>query len=319
MRSVRISRCIPLVLAGVALAAAGCGAAGRADPGSAAGTRASERMAARTVAGLSCRATTTRGTELLPAAFRPVAVVRCLEEARGIPGRGLWGFEVKQRADRSLGGFVASLRRPSVRTPPSVICPAVLYAAPSFVLVDGHGRVVRPALPVRACGVPFAAPIRALEKLPWVTVSVRRTGQLATHAELVAGCAPRSKDVIRIYSRSSPGFLRPSAGGPVFAPRPPRLRICVYQDGSDRFIRGGLIGQAAESKLLAGIQGARRSARCMLPHARYAVLLAVSPASRGGQIANAELGGCDRILHPDGQVGTISRAARAIIASAGRS
>jgi len=149
-----------------------------------------------------------------------------------------------------------------------------------------------------------------------VTVSVRRTVQLATRAELQAGCDPQWKDVIQMdtYVR----LLQPSAGGPAFSPRPPRLRICIYKDSSHTFIRGGLISRAAESRLLGDIQGGRTSTRCRQPHTEYAVLLAVSPAYRGGQIAEAELGGCFRILRPDDRVGTISPAGLAIIRATGR-
>lgn len=268
------------------------------------------------VAGVPCTATTAKPTGPIPAAFRPVAVVQCYPLARGIPGRGLWRFEVKQQADHRLAAFIAALRRPSVATPPQVMCAVPAFGDPSFALVDRHGRIVRPALPVGECGRPFPAAIADLRHLPWVTVSVRRTVQLATRAELQAGCDPRWKDIIQMENGSLLG--QPSAGGPAFSPRPPQLRICVYQDGPDTFIGGGIISQAAESKLLGDIQGGRTSVRCLRPHADYAVLLAVSPAFRGGQIAEAELGGCDRILRPDNRVGTISPAGLDIIRAAGR-
>jgi hypothetical protein len=169
------------------------------------------------------------------------------------------------------------------------------------------------------CGQPFPEAITALDHLSWVTISVRRTVQVATRAELVAGCDSQWKDVIKEDSQRGSTLLSPSAGGPAFSPRPARLRICIYQDPSHNFLRGGFISQAAESKLLGEIQGGRSSTRCGRPHTAYAVLLAVSPQARGGQIAEAELGGCGRILRPDYQVGTVSRAGLAIISQAGRS
>jgi hypothetical protein len=301
------------LVVGMALVAAGCSAASQVGPGSTAGHRPAGMAAASDV---PCTATTAQPTKPLPAAFRPVAVVRCYPKARGIPGHGLWSFEVKQKADHRLAAFIAALRRPSIPTPPQTLCLTVGYLDPPFALVDRHGQILRPTLPVKECGQPFPAAISDLEHLPWVTISVRRTAQLATRAELQAGCDPRYKDVIRMdsYFRT----LRPSAGGPAFSPRPPRLRVCIYQDRSQTFIRGGIISQAAESKLLGDIQGGRTSTRCRLPHAEYAVLLAVSPAYRGGQIAEAELGGCDRILRPDNRVGTISPAGLDIIRAAVR-
>jgi len=192
-----------------------------------------------------------------------------------------------------------------------------LYLEPSFVLIDRRGRVIRPAIPVMECGRPLPAAITALQHLRWVTVSVRRTVQIATRAELAAGCDPQWKDVIKLESQRG-SALNLSAGGPAFSPRPARLRICIYQDRTHSFLRGGFISQAAESKLLGEIQGGRTSTRCGRPHTAYAVLLAVSAGSRGGQIAEAELGGCGRILRPDNQVGTVSRAGLAIITQAGR-
>jgi len=225
----------------------------------------------------------------------------------------LWRFEVKQRADHGLAKFISALRRPSVTTPANVACLTILYLEPSFVLIDRRGRVLRPALPVMECGKPFPAAITALQHLPWLTVSVRRTKQIATRAELASGCSSQWGDLFKM------GNLQPSGGGPAFSPRPARLRVCIYQDPSHNFIRGGYISQAAETKLLAEIQGGLTSTRCARPHTVYAVLLAVSPETRGGQIAEAELNGCGRIYRPDYQVGTVSRAGLAIISQAGRS
>jgi hypothetical protein len=219
---------------------------------------------------------------------------------------------VKQRADHGLGKFIAALRRPSVATPADVGCLSILYLEPSFVLIDRRGGVIRPALPVMECGRPFPAAITALKHLRWVTVSVRRTVQLATRAELAAGCNPQWGDLLKM------GNLQLSGGGPAFSPRPARLRICIYQDPSHSFLRGGFISQAAESKLLANTQGGRTSTRCGRPHTVYAVLLAVWPMSRESQIAEAELDGCGRIFRPDNQVGTVTRAGLAIVSQAGR-
>jgi hypothetical protein len=297
------------VLAGVALVTVSCSAS---PAKSHAPVRAIDAAVTSSVAGVSCRATTAKATRPLPPDFRPVAVVRCYRKARGINGRGLWRFEVKQQADHGLGTFIAALRRPSVATPADVGCLSILYLEPSFALIDRHGRVIRPALSAMECGKPFPAAITALRHLPWVTVSVRRTVQIATRAELASGCSPQWGDLFKM------GNLDPSAGGPAFSPRPPRLRICIYQDPWHKFVRGGFISQAAETKLLAEIQGSLTSTRCARPHSVYAVLLAVSPESRGGQIAEAELSGCGRIYRPDYQVGTVSRAGLAIISQAGR-
>ena len=144
--------------------------------------------------------------------------------------------------------------------------------------------------------------------------SVRRTVQIATRAELRSGCNPTYGDVIA----SGPYFrqLPVSSGGPAFSPRPPRLRICLYRRGSGAFIRGGIISQQAESELLAAIQAGRSSPSCRRQHTSYAVLEAVSPTHRGGQVAEVEIAGCNRILRPDNSVGAISPAGLKIISEA---
>jgi hypothetical protein len=267
----------------------------------------------RAIARLPCKATTALGAKPLPATFKPVAVVRCYGFARGVNGHGLWRFNVKQQASHRLGAFIAALRRPSARRPAGTMCTLVDYASPPFALVDRQGRVRRAALPSSECGQPFPAAITDLQRLPWVTVSVRRTVHIATRAELRSGCNPTYGDVIA----SGPYFrqLPMSSGGPAFSPRPPRLRICLYQRGSGAFLRGGIISQHAESELLAAIQAGRSSASCRRRHTSYAVLEAVSPTRRGGQIAEAEIAGCNRILRPDNSVGTISPAGLKIISS----
>src|SRR6266853_376426 len=124
------------LLIGMAVAAAGCSSAGPARPGS---PRAAGVLGAAAVSAaddLSCRATTADATKPLPRGFSPVAVVRCYPKARGINGRGLWAFEVRQRADHGLGSFVATLRRHSLPTTPGVACLSIGYFVPSFVLID---------------------------------------------------------------------------------------------------------------------------------------------------------------------------------------
>src|SRR5258708_2357040 len=95
------------------------------------------------------------------------------------------------------------------------------------VALDTVGCSASPADPVMECGRPFPAAITALQHLRWVTVSVRRTVQIATRAELAAGCDPQWKDVIKLESQRG-SALNLSAGGPAFTPRPARLRICIY-------------------------------------------------------------------------------------------
>jgi hypothetical protein len=303
-----------VVVIGAGLATVACSGPGQPGHGPAPGSRVPSTAVTRAIAGLPCNATTALAGKPLPATFTPVAVVRCYSKARGVDGHGLWRFNVKQQANRRLGAFVGALRRPSVQTPPGTACLLIRYAAPAFAVVDRQGRVLRPTLPSTECGKPFLAAITDLEHLPWVTVSVHRTVQIATRAELRAGCDPTYKDIIA--SGPSLRQLPLSPGGPVFSPRPPQLRICIYQRGSGTFSRGGIISQKAESKLLADIQAGRSSATCRRRHTSYAVLLAVSPTGRGGEMAEVEIAGCNRILRPDNSLGTISPAGLKVIGEA---
>jgi hypothetical protein len=306
-----IIRWTGVLLAGLTLVAAGCGGSGHTARGPGAHV-----LLAASAADVPCKATTARPGGRLSPAFKPVLVVRCYPKAHGVPGRGLWRYQVKQKADHQLAPFVAALRRASVSTPAGTACLAVGYLDPSFVLLDRRGKLVRPSLPVKECGQPFQAAITALEHLPWVTVSVRRTVQLATRAELTSGCNPKWKDVV--HDARGAWLPPPSPGGPAFTRVPPRLRVCIYRHGANTFIRGGLISLAAERRLLGDIDGGKTSTRCRLPYTAYAVLFAVSAPQSGGQIAQAELGGCHRILGPDYQVGAVSQAGLEILRAAGR-
>jgi len=303
-----------IVLISAGLATVACSGPAQPGQGPAPVSHVPVTAVTRAIARLPCKATMAPSGKPLPAAFTPVAVVRCYSRARGVNGHGLWRFSVKQQANRRLNAFVAALRRPSVPTPAGTECLLIRYAAPPFALVDRQGRIFRPALPSTECGRPFQAAITDLEHLPWVTVSVRRTVQLATRAELRAGCAPTFKDLIA--SGPSLRALPLSPGGPAFSPRPPRLRICTYQRGSGTFIRGGIISHKAESELLADLQAGRSSPGCRRQHTSYAVLEAVSPTRRGGEIAEVEIGGCNRVVRPDNSLGSISPAGLKVISTA---
>lgn len=192
-----------------AVAALGTAAAALGVPGGSAPRAGLARgIAASAVASVPCAAATAKPTGALPDAFTPVAVIRCVQEERVIPGHGLWRFEVKQQADHGLAAFIADLRVPSTRAPQA--CLYFIYGHSPFALVDRHGQVLRPTLPTDGCGT-FPAAITDLQHLPWVTVSVRRTVQLATRTELQAACERQWKNVVQLESGSR--LMRPSACG----------------------------------------------------------------------------------------------------------
>jgi hypothetical protein len=98
-----------ILMAGAGLITVGCSASGQQDQGSAPLTQLPAAVVTRAVAGVPCGATNARPRKALPAAFKPVAVVRCYSKARGVNGQGLWRFMVKQRADHHLATFIAAL------------------------------------------------------------------------------------------------------------------------------------------------------------------------------------------------------------------
>jgi hypothetical protein len=91
----------------------------------------------------------------IPADFTPVAVVRCREETRHIPGEGSWVVQVTERADTPVPELVDMLRKPSDPPPPAdVACTLELRTVPYFVLVDAHGKALLPAVRRRRAASP---------------------------------------------------------------------------------------------------------------------------------------------------------------------
>jgi hypothetical protein len=313
-------------LAAVALVVAGCGMArvpgagpaAPSAPGSAAGT-----VSAGVARNVPCR--TPRHDPVgvsLPAGFTPVAAIRCIETDQKVPGHGLWEFTLKQVAGRGLARLAAALRRPSVIPPPNLMCAVPGLAVPPFVLLGRDGRVISPKLPVGECGNPQRQVLTAVRKLRWVTVSARRDIQVETQAGIRSGCPSGWKDMIGFLDSTvrSGGSMHASAGGPVFASRPPSLRVCVYRDRSgplDTYLVGGdRVSGTAETKVLQGITGGRSSAGCHRPHAMFVLLQPAGVA--GSLVAYVEIGGCQRVLRPDNRIGQASPAALAIINQVGR-
>jgi hypothetical protein len=73
----------------------------------------------------------------------------------------------RQVAAGNLGRLMTALRAPSVRPRPSVICPVQAVEIAWFVLVARSGQVLRPKIPVTACGDPSPAVLASLNALRW--------------------------------------------------------------------------------------------------------------------------------------------------------
>lgn len=251
----------------------------------------------------------------LPARFVVTAALRCIESDQMVPGHGLWQFELRQVTRHGLARLATALRRPSVRPPSGLACAVPGFFVPPFVLLGANGQMIYPKLPTGECGNPLPQVLAAVRALRWVTVSSRRQVQVETQAGVQSGCPAGWKDMIGFLASFDHGrSLRSSPGRQVFPSRPPLLRVCVYRDRSgplDTFLVGGSrISGAAETTLLDGMAAGRNSATCPKPHAMFAVVL---PPGMGGQPTYVEIGGCNRVLRPDNQIGQATPAARAII------
>lgn len=104
----------------------------------------------------------------IPDGFKAVAALRCLTPQQLTTGAGAQVTE--QRATSGLDAVLAELRRSSdPRT--TGPCTAIKRLVPYFVIIDGSGQTIRPAVPVDSCGQPRVSALNAIGALPWQTVS----------------------------------------------------------------------------------------------------------------------------------------------------
>ena len=106
----------------------------------------------------------------LPAGFAAEAAILCDTAIKLVHKREHAVF-TERVADRGLAPLIAALRRPSAPSTPGVSCPAQLATLQLF-LIDHHGQIIRPAIPVAGCELPQQQFLAALRHVPWVTVHV---------------------------------------------------------------------------------------------------------------------------------------------------
>jgi hypothetical protein len=141
-----------------------------------------------------------------------VAVIECSVDSRPIPGDGLWSYKLEKRVDAgpAVDRLVAALRsgdEPST----GQVCIGVGVVLPWVALLDDHGAMVRPRMPVDACGGPKGVVMEALQAMPWVTVKETKDVQVETQAQVdrdaaatSANCSTDWKDMISISEATGP-------------------------------------------------------------------------------------------------------------------
>jgi hypothetical protein len=110
----------------------------------------------------------------IPAGFELSWVLGCPIRIGNLPGKGQWQMQVTERADLTAATadtVLGLLRQPSDPTNPNQICTADLEVTPYYALVDPHGTAIEPAIPADSCGKPRAAVLKALDGLPFHTLS----------------------------------------------------------------------------------------------------------------------------------------------------
>jgi hypothetical protein len=109
--------------------------------------------------------------EPIPAGFKPVAVVECVE-VTSVSHGVIRIDERRQAAVADLGRLLAALRARSHSQPKALLpaCLTPIESWPWFVLVSATGQVIRPVIPVGLCGQPAPGVLASLKSLHWITL-----------------------------------------------------------------------------------------------------------------------------------------------------
>lgn len=244
----------------------------------------------------------------LPTDFVPVSVARCTFGIVSVPGDGEWGVREEQRADDGLDELTQALRQPSESAGPNTVCLAEAVGPIVITLTDARGRTITPAVPTTACGSPLPTVVKAIEALPWQTVTQIKLHRIRSQLEVDSGCPGAYKPVIAIAAAEA-GRRSPGTDG-VFPAAPASLRVCRYSLDPNltitvgtQTLHGGSLTSAATldgaalRDLLAALAAAPPvTGTCDRPESPFAI---VFPADGSGPWATLELGGCARMLDGD--------------------
>ncbi len=241
------------------------------------------------------------------------AVVRCEPVQRTYSSLGEWSVQLAEVANHGFDELVAALHEPSQKAPPNQACPDIGYVIPWFVLVTADGEAARAAIPTGTCGKPHADATKALQSLPFEVVDAVRVRQLRSPESIASGCEQRFKDMVAIEgARASAG----SKGGSVadLASVPSSVLACLYQVAGagvpeGELIKGVTVTGESAADIASGAEIANSIPSGCVDADRFVVVAAA------GSIGYVEVGACNRLLTPDGRLGTASAALVATLES----
>ncbi|HEX8497880.1 MAG TPA: META domain-containing protein [Actinomycetales bacterium] len=113
----------------------------------------------------------------VPASFRPVGVVRCLErwspqlDAMSDTAHVRLLVQQQTSASTEVARIASALRQPATVTPDNMYCAMIAYPELRLLLVDAGGRYLPARTPKAACGGPQPALTAALDAAVFTTVS----------------------------------------------------------------------------------------------------------------------------------------------------
>jgi hypothetical protein len=249
----------------------------------------------------------------LPPTFTPVRAFICVDDQRILPRLGRWNVLVGRQLVGRLSELTAALRRPDEQPPggPGFACPAILIIAPTIVVYSASGKAFRPRIPLNACGQPQEAVELAIAHLHKKTVQVLPRKRIESPAQVAVdqkaakfGCSAEWSD---LFTDGVPRLLNP--GHPLTG-YPATLSVCRYSPGSkgERFVAGRRLTKAETVALLAALSLPATSRGCARPHQGELVI-----QSRLGW-AEAEIGGCSRVVRQDVGEESVGRADAAALA-----
>jgi hypothetical protein len=105
--------------------------------------------------------------QAIPAQFIPVAVVLCDPGIVFVNHNGRNVPPTRLVATTGLGVLLTALRAPSAPQNSNVNCLDQAIYTPWFVVVGRNGQVIRPKIPLTACGDPSPAVLASLNALPF--------------------------------------------------------------------------------------------------------------------------------------------------------
>jgi hypothetical protein len=246
---------------------------------------------------------------LLAADVTVVAAIECSIDSRPIPGDGLWSFKIEKRVDAgpAVNRLVAALRsgdEPST----GQMCAGVGVVIPWFALVDDHGVIVRPRMPVDACGGPKGVAMEALQAMPWIKVNETKDAQVETQAQVdrdaaatSVNCSTDWKDMISIGEAAEP----PSSGSGQWSNvAADGASLCHYSASGDSggmpmlsFLSGTKLSGDVATKISAQLAATTQVQPCQLKHTSVALLFLAS-----GNYYLIEEDGCHRIVDGNNSV-----------------